>query len=339
MNLVRKSSMDPKAFQLAAIDDACHEFSSDECFEWWYLDASFDNGYSLVTSWQMANMKYQGALMPFRLIEFAIYDPQGKKTAVLPTFKADNYSASKRSCDVTMGRNHLKGDYPRYDIDFLEGDLGCSLSFENLTQGFREPPEGTMYFSRNPDRYIGWAIAQPKAKVTGKLIVKGNEIPVTGAGYHDHNWGNCPIPDLYNFWHWGRFLSTDYTFVYAVGETSDITGKKPQSRIIAFKGHDLIEMSEQIHAETGDLTLDEVTGVNYQKKLILRMEGPVVKGTITHNVKNLVENNLQPGTKPGGGKGYLRFLSDCDIRLNVNGEKINTNAMLIHEYIQVNKSK
>ncbi len=333
--MVRNSSIDPKAYQLKSIDDASHEFTTDECFEWWYLDASFDNGYSLVTSWQMANLKFRGVLRPYRLIEFAIYDPQGKKTSVLPVFKVDNYSASNKSCDVTMGSNHLGGDYPRYDIDFLEGDLGCKLSFENLAQGYKDPPDGTKYFSRKPDRYIGWAIAQPKAKVTGTLIVNGTEIPVTGVGYHDHNWGNCPIADLYNWWHWGRFLSTDYTFVYAVGETSDITEKKPQSKIIAFKGRDLVETSEQIYLETGDLTLDEVTGVNYQKKLILRVEGPFVKGTITHNVKNLVENNPQPGTKPGGGKGYLRFLSDCDIRLNVNDEKINTMVTLIHEYIKV----
>ena len=331
----KPAPIDPMAFQLKDIDDASHEFSSDECFEWWYLDASFDNGYSLVTSWQMANMKIKGVLKSFRLIEFAIYDPQGKKTAALPMFKAGNYNASKSSCDVIMGSNHLKGNYPRYDIDFLEGNLGCTLSFENLTQGFRNPPDGVKYFSQKPDRYMGWVIAQPRAKVTGKLIVNGNEIPVTGVGYHDHNWGNCPMPDLYNWWHWGRFLSTDYTFVYSVGETSGVTGKRPQSAIVAFKAHDLVEVSEEIYADAGDLTMDKVTGVNYQKTLVLRMESPVVKGTITHNVKDLVENNPTPGAKPGGGKGYLRFLSDCDIRLNVNGEKINTRATLIHEYIKV----
>jgi len=337
--MVGKSSIDPKAYVLKATDDACHQFTSEECFEWWYMDASFDNGYSLVTSWQMADMKYRGALMPFRVIEFAIYDPQGKKTSVLPTFKADNCIASKSSCDVTMGKNHFKGNYPRYDIDFLEGDLGCSLTLENLAQGFREPPEGTMYFSRNPDRYIGWAIAQPKAKVTGKLIVNGKEIPVTGVGYHDHNWGNCPMVDLYTNWHWGRFLSSDYTFVYAVGETSAVTGNKPQSRIMAFKGHDLVEMSDQIRVDDGELTLDPVTGVNYQKTLVLRINGANAKGTITHRVKDLVENNPTPGTKPGDGRGYLRFLSDCDIKLDVNGDKIDTRAMLIHEYIQVAKIK
>lgn len=331
--------IDPSAFKLQSIDDACHKFSSEEYFEWWYMDASFDNGYSFVTSWQMANMKVKGVPTPFRLIEFSIYDPQGKKTAVIPLFKADEYSSSKTSCNVTMGSNHLKGDYPRYEIKFHDGNIGCELSFENLTQGFRKPPDGVKYFSNAPERYFAWAIAQPKAKVTGKLILNGKEIPVTGVGYHDHNWGNCRMPDLYNWWHWGRYQSPDYTIIYSVGQSSTITGEKPQSSLIVFKGHDLIEASDLIYADTGDMTLDKVTGVNYQKKLIVRIESPVVKGTITHNVKNLVENNPMPAHRPGEGKGYLRFLSDCDISLNIKGEKIETNTLLIHEFVQVNKSK
>jgi len=326
--------IDPTAFQPKDIDDASHELPPGEAFEWWYFDASFDNGYSMVTSWQMANMKLEGVLIPFRVIQFAIYDPRGKKTAVSPMFTVDNYSASKTSCDVTMGSNHLKGNYPQYNIDFLEGDLGCKLSLENLTQGFRNPPDGVSYFSRQPDRYIGWVITQPKAKVTGKLILNGNEIPVTGVGYHDHNWGNCPLPDLYNFWYWGRILSTDYTFVYSVGETSDVVGSRPTSAIVAFKGHDLVDLSDKIYADASDLTLDKLTGINYPKTLVLRMESPAVKGTVTHKVKDLVESALTPLAVPGGGRGYLRFLSDCDIRLNVNGEKIETEAPLIHEYMK-----
>ncbi|MBN1376100.1 MAG: hypothetical protein JXA01_08100 [Dehalococcoidia bacterium] len=331
--------VDPAAFQIKSIDDACHQFSSEEYFEWWYMDASFDNGYSFVTSWQMANMKAQGVLTPFRLVEFSIYDPQGKKTAVVPVFKADEYSTSPNSCDVTMGNNHIKGDYPLWNIEFLDGNLGCKLSFGSLTQGFRKPLDGAKYFSQSPERYLGWVIAQPKARVTGKLILDGKEIPVTGVGYHDHNWGNCRMPELYSWWHWGRFLSTDYTIIYAAGKSSAITGETPQSSLIVFKGHDLIEFSEQIYADPGELTLDEVTGVKYQKKLVLRMESPFVKGSITHNVKNLVENNPTPAHKPGQGRGYLRFLSDCDIDLNIKGDQIKTNTMLVHEYMQVAKSK
>lgn len=335
----KQGQYDTAAFKLKSIDDACHSFSSDEYFEWWYMDAAFDNGYSFVTSWQMAQMKFKGVLMPFRLIEFSIYDPQGKKTAVVPTFKAEDYSSSSKSCDVRMGSHYIRGDYPRYDIKFHDSNIGCELTFENLTHGFKRPPDGVKYFSQEPPRYFGWAVAQPNARVTGKLFIEGKEIPVSGTGYHDHNWGNCRMQELYNWWHWGRYQRPDYTIIYSVGESSTVTGETPQSYLIVFKGHDIIDFSESIYADPGEETLDAVTAVKYQKKLVIRMESPAVKGTITHKVKNLVENNPMPVHKPGEGRGYLRFLSDCDINLDIKGERLQTSAFLIHEYVQVNKSK
>jgi len=324
---------DPAAYQLRDIDDARHDLEVGENYEWWYMDASFDNGYSFVTSWQNIHAKVKGTLTPIKLIQFAIYDPQGKKTFKLPFFKEDNCSFSKTSCDVTMGSNHLKGTYPKYNVEFLEGNVGCKLTFENLTQGFRNPPDGVTYFSREPERYMGWAIAQPKAKVTGTLIIDGKEIPVSGTGYHDHNWGNTMLIDIYNFWHWGRIMSGDYTFVYSVGESSKITGSKPVSALVTLKGHDLVDLTDKLYGDYNDLTLDKVTGVTYPKILVLRSESPNVTGTITNKVKELVENDPLPGMDVGAGNGYLRFLSDCDIKLNVKGEKIETKAALLHEYI------
>jgi hypothetical protein len=327
------SSAGPAAYQLNGIDDARHEFQGGENYEWWYMDASFDNGYSFVTAWHFMNAKISGILMPVRAIQFSVYDPQGKKMAATPAFMADKCNASKTSCDVTMGNNNLKGNYPRYDVEFHEGNMGCKLTFANLTQGYRNLPDGITYFSREPERYMGWAVAQPKAKVTGILIVDGKEIPVTGLGYHDHNWGNTMLNDIYSFWHWGRIMSGDYTFIYTVGESSKITGNKPVTGLITFKGHDLVDLSDKLNADFNDLALDKLTGINYPQAMVMRVESPNVKGTVTNNVKKLVESELLPGMKEGAGNGYLRFLSDCDIKLDVKGEKIVTDAPLIHEFI------
>jgi len=325
---------DPAAYQLKDIDDARHELpAGGEDYEWWYMDASFDNGYSFVTSWQIIHAKVKDKLTDIRLIQFAIYDPQGKKTTRLPFFTEQNSNSSKTTCDVVYGNTHIKGTYPKYEVEFLEKDAGCKLTFENLTQGFRNPPDGVTYFSRDPARYMGWAIAQPKAKVTGTLILDGKEIPVSGIGYHDHNWGNTMLIDIYNFWHWGRIMNGDYTFVYSVGESSKITGSKPVSALVTFKGHDLVDLTDKLYGDYSDLTLDKVTGVTYPKTLVLRSESPNVTGTITNKVKELVENDPLPGMDAGAGNGYLRFLSDCDIKLNVKGEKIDTKATLLHEYI------
>jgi hypothetical protein len=31
-----------------------------------------------------------------------------------------------------------------------------------------------------------------------------NEINTSGSGYHDHNWGNNSIMELFNHWYWSR---------------------------------------------------------------------------------------------------------------------------------------
>ena len=36
-------------------DDALHPYANPAYYEWWYLDARFDNGYSCVLSWHWLN--------------------------------------------------------------------------------------------------------------------------------------------------------------------------------------------------------------------------------------------------------------------------------------------
>jgi len=180
---------------------------------------------------------------------------------------------------------------------------------------------------------MGWAVAQPKAKVTGILIVDGKEIPVTGVGYHDHNWGNTLLNEIYSFWHWGRIMSGDYTFIYTVGESSKATGNKPVTALVTFKGRELADLTDKLNADYRDLALDKLTGINYPQTMVMSVESPNVKGSVTNRVKKVVESELLPGMKEGAGNGYLRFLSDCDIKLDIKGEKIEANAPLIHELI------
>lgn len=233
-----------------------------------------------------------------------------------------------------MGTNHLKGNISRYDMEFRDKDLGCKLTFESVTEAFRSPPDGVSYFTRQPDRWIGWVVALPRAKVTGTLIFNGREIPVTGAGYHDHNWGNVALTAMYNYWYWGRIYLPDYTFIYSVGEMTDALGNKPISVILVYKGEKLVDVTTDIIAEGLEFVPDELTGAQYPQTLVLRLEGSALKGTITHKLNHLLEGLSPWGAKGGGGHAYFRFLSDCDIKLNVAGDKIDVKTPLIHEYMR-----
>jgi CrtC N-terminal lipocalin domain len=312
------------------VDDAMHE-GKGVIYEWWYLDAAFDNGYSVSMSWQISDPKFVGNTAATRLVQFSIYDPSGKKTSVDATFDPKDVTASKTTCDVTMGTNHLKGNIQHYDVQFLNKDMGCNLAFDSTADGFRGPPDGITYFTKEPARWIGWTIAQPRANVTGTLTVNGKDMPVKGIGYHDHNWGNVALSDMYNYWYWGRIFLPDYTFIYSVGEMTDALGKKPSSVILSWEGDKLVDVTTDITAEPSDFVLDKFTNAEYPQTLVLKPAGAACKGTITHKLSSLVEALLPWGASEGQGHAYFRFLSDADINLEVNGNKVQVKTPVLHE--------
>jgi len=319
----------PELYRLDRIDDAFHNQPSPDAFEWWYFDAIFDNGYSMVTSWHIGGVGMEIADPGYGHIVFAIYDPDGKKTDTVGAFPANAVFASTETCDVKMGDNRVHGEFPRYEVHFRSGDIGGDLLFENLTQGIRNPPDGVTYFSQQPDKYMGWAIAQPRARVTGKLILAGEEILVNGVGYHDHNWGNVSFQEFCDHWYWGRLFLPKHTLIYATLQTAESVGSARLGGLIAIKGEKLLEQVEEIDGEPSDFQVDEVTGAKYPRKLIIKMDGSRIKGEVIHRLRKIIESVETP--QAGKGHGYFRFLSDCDVKLDVDGEKIETETQVIHE--------
>ena len=64
--------------------------------------------------------------------------------------------------------------------------------------------------------------------VGGKLILSGEELPVNGVGYHDHNWGNTDMSLSRAGWGWGRMYDPVFTFVYGWFIAKDGEETKPQ---------------------------------------------------------------------------------------------------------------
>jgi len=320
-------AIDPESYRLDRIDDAFHGQLSPHAFEWWYFDAIFDNGYSMAHSWHIGEM--ESANPEPRRIKFAVYTPDGKKVDTDVDFPISAVVASTETCDVKMGDNHLHGEFPRYEIHFRSGDTGAELLLENLTQGFRSPPDGVLHLGSEPIKYFAWTVPQPRARVTGKLILAGQEIPVNGVGYHDHNWGNVPLREIYDYWYWGRLFLPNHTFLYSVGQASESLGHVAMSILVAFKGEKLAKLSTHIDAETSDFEVDEFTGVKYPRKLVLKIDASNVKGEVTHRLRKLADNFMFPQAVKG--HGFLRFLSDCDVKLDMDGEKIAVETQVIHE--------
>lgn len=333
--------LDHAAFYLNSIDDAIHNTPSPVSYEWWYFDASFDNNYSMASLWKLSSVKTERGIVNERLVDFSIYNPSGQKIMAKQPFDDSSVSISSEKCDVTMGNNRVYGETSLYNLSYFADGVGGNLVFKSLVQGFRAPPDGTAYFSAEPVRYMGWAIAQPRAVVTGKLFLDGREINVSGTGYHDHNWGNAAINEVYDHWYWGRIFLPRHTLIYSVGQLSEKLGGKPVCVLLSFEDDKLIDLSGTIIADPGNFKVDDITGIEYPQKLVLKANSEQVKGKIVHNLKNLVESYPLPDGYPLGqnettthGHGAVRFLSDCTVDLVVRGQKVQLCTPLIHEYMK-----
>jgi hypothetical protein len=308
---------DPEEYQPNRIDDAFHGLSSPYAHELWYFSAVFDNGYSMVNRWRMgAVMSETGREdVEFRAVGLVVYDPDGKETSTEAQFPDSEVFASIETCDVRMGDNHLHGEFPRWEMHFRIGDVGGDFVFENLTQGFRQPPDGVGASG------AGWVIAQPRARVSGKLILDGEEIPVSGEGYHDHVWGvSTPEEGLgmLDHWNWGRLFLPDHTFIFNVAQLTEKLGSLSGGVLIAFKGEELFQATMGIVAEPSDFELDEVSGLEYPRKLVLKIDDPMINGEVILTVRRLLDS-----LAPEGPEGYyFYFQSDCEVRLDVDGEKV-----------------
>jgi len=328
-------------FELSSTDDAIHISSSPVSYEWWYFDASFDNGYSMASLWKLSSAQTGSINSKEHLVDFSIYDPSAKKTMVKKIFSEKEVSISSEKCDAHMGKNRIYGKAPAYHMHFHEDRLGGDLLFESMVQGFRSPPDGTTYFNDEPPLYVGWSIAQPRANVTGTLHLDGHDITVNGTGYHDHNWGNSSINEVYDNWYWGRLFLPGHTFIYSVGLSSASLGSFEVPVLISFEGSKLLDLSTGITAEPDLFETDEITGIAYPKELVLKVDTGLISGRITHRLRKLIESYPLPEGYPllgqetlVNGHGAVRFLSDCSVDLVVNSENIRLDTPLIHEYMQ-----
>ncbi|MGB9616422.1 MAG: hypothetical protein ACPL7J_03800, partial [Desulfomonilaceae bacterium] len=82
-------------------DDAVHIADSNDQWEWWYFDFSFDNGYKAVATFHYHNMMIVPHIPTTQLF---VYPPQGKPMAEMWAVRPgqQNYAARDR-CEVRMG--------------------------------------------------------------------------------------------------------------------------------------------------------------------------------------------------------------------------------------------
>jgi hypothetical protein len=189
-------------------DDAFHGRGYLPFTEWWYFDAMFENGYSTQMSlltvsmagkgyvFERLDIHYNNALLVDKVTSYSF--PDLNASSEVPFAQIDGKT-------ILEGTQNLTTGYFDYDVSFEYPGYAALLHYSGDTQGWKG------------QQITGdcWAVPCPRADVTGILLIDNQTIPVTGIGYHDHNWKITAKSILRFGWFWGKFDSANYTATWA----------------------------------------------------------------------------------------------------------------------------
>ena len=289
---------------IAPWEDGLRTDSTPGTYEWWYFDAHLDDGSTLVVVFHTKPFTgTNGPLSP--VVQVDLVRPDGTKVSKTVALPADQFSASKERCDVSIGKNRFEGDLHEYRIHLDTPELAGDLTLTGEVEAWR-PAAGILAFGATDEKYFAWLPAVPQGHVEGALTVEGTRMELHGTGYHDHNWGNAPLTELVHDWYWGRARVGAYS-VIASFITADPQFSGTQFPIFLLAKGDQVLAGDGTHVtfSSSDVTTDEVTG----KPIASRLEWNYAHDGKRYRVTFLRKRDLARASMLDLLPGVTRFLA------------------------------
>lgn len=297
--------------------------------QWWYHDATFDNGYSASIVFHLTE--------EISMIEFDICDPDGKTYKLNPFFDAKKAieESSTEVYDIKLGDNRIHGTFPKYHMHFKEEDMACDLTWECTAQTFWEPPDG-IYTGREMSpatpKYMAYII-RPRCKVYGTLVLDGKEFQVNGEGYADHQWCSDLLMDMMLYWTWGKVYFPDYSIFFWDAVLSPEMGHQRMKWLWVWKNDKLIEYKNDanMYCVPSDFETDPESGIAYPKKCDLLIDEDRIQGIAKYSMKHMLYKTAVYPSNINGWQQYFRFHADCDAKFNIEGDEVSIKYEEVYE--------
>lgn len=177
-------------------DDAFHKTGDRFCGEWWYFDATFDNGYSVNVNVGVFSKGNYGMIFPVLNIykdTKRIFCRRG-----LSFFRKSSASENVPLVKLS-GKDIIKGCIDKdtgkwvYNVLLELSGQKVDLHFTGIMRGWKGGVPGSQ-----------WGVILPRATVNGTITLNGETIKVNGMGYHDHNWDVDFSIRRVRGWYWGK---------------------------------------------------------------------------------------------------------------------------------------
>lgn len=198
--------------EVAEWEDGLRADTGPGAFEWWYFDAHFSDGTTAVVVFY--TKPFTNRHSPLRPgVTITLTSSEGSKRFLYAESSPEDFNASRETCHVQMGECHVQGDLHTYTLHARAEDVVLDLTFTGDVPAWR-PGTGKNYYDPALTRYFGWLPAVPFGKVSGTLQEHGKSRPVSGEGYHDHNWGNVNLNQVLSHWYWGRARLGRFSLIF-----------------------------------------------------------------------------------------------------------------------------
>jgi len=190
---IKFKSFTPKDIVLQ--DDAVHRKKNFGYVETFYYDALFDNKYSIV---MLVNIIHLG-ISDIVFAGLIIYNNTKivKRIQLKPPYKC--YFLSEKEPLIVINNKQIVKGYINKDTKQWK----YILSMGNEYQGADLKLIKIMKAWKRKTFLGNWLVI-PKFKVKGKIFLNGNEIKVSGEGYHDHNIYPIYSPFVNKGYHFGK---------------------------------------------------------------------------------------------------------------------------------------
>ena len=327
---------------LTPAEDGLHiDMGAKGMYEWWYFDAHFETGHTLVVFFHAANPNPGMGGKPG--VEIVLLRPDGNKTQKFVPYGKPDFTASRDKADIKAGANYLRveqpeGELPRYEIYIKEKDLGCHLTYRAEVNGWK-PGTGVSQFGNMG--YFAWVVPFARASVEGTITDGSNTIPVRGVGYHDHNWLNFQFPTIIDYWMWGRVYSEHYTISYAFIQCNKKMENYAVKVLMLAEGREVILSTGEFDFIKQDFEYNTGAKHSYPKKLTIRVPDELEANLVVKEVLEAEDmlNNFSPvlrfiaknilRLKPG----YFRLASDFDIKVTRGAKTVKETGTTLHEIV------
>jgi hypothetical protein len=305
--VIADKSLSDSLQNITLTDDAFHNTTTFFHIESWYFDAVFDQNYSMAVIVTILQRNTIGFVLTglYLYKDTSLMASPRKMVAFKQCFASEEQPLLKLGNSTIITGSINESAVWTYHVSLEMDGQGADLEFVNITEGWKTDIRG------------GWWLAIPNLRVTGHIKLNGETIPVSGEGYHDHNW----------FYLYAPLIQKGWQFINAPGDDLGITMVKvmknrfvgePMTIVNQIDENPWLIPSDEVHFLVTDYMVDhgrfipknfslqvstdqvkvdlkmETRNVHYVKlpflnywRYHLRITGNITVGSVTENVDTI----------------------------------------------------